>query len=312
MKTFLITGGAGFIGSHLARALHNAGHKTVIVDDLSTGLRNNLADLDTDLRVGSILDEGLLADAAQGCDGIFHLAALVSVQDSVNNWQFGHAVNLGGTIKAFEAGRAAGGIPVVYASSAAVYGNQSGVLCRETETMPMPISPYGADKLGCEHQARAFAEVHDIASFGLRFFNVFGPGQVANSPYSGVISKFVKNAVDGVPHTVFGDGEQTRDFIYVADIVAGLRAAMTHLDGKSESFVSNLCTGSACSVHDLIGALDDLRQGSGRDVVFLPARSGDVKHSRGCNKVMTDILQVTPQTSLRDGLSNVIAATLGR
>ena len=309
MKRFLITGGAGFIGSHLARALCKSGHSVVIVDDLSTGLKSNLSDLDVGLHVGSILDDELLDRAAKGCDGIFHLAALVSVQDSVNQWQLGHAVNLGGTIKAFEAAQSVGGIPVVYASSAAIYGNQSGVECSENHTMPMPISPYGADKLGCEHQARAFAEVHQIASFGLRFFNVFGPGQVANSPYSGVISKFVKNAVEGVPHTVFGDGLQTRDFIYVADIVAGLRAAMSHLDGKSESYVSNLCTGTACSLLDLIDVLDTLRQGSGRDISFAPARDGDVKHSRGCNKTMTQVLGIKPQASLRDGLFDVLAAT---
>lgn len=309
MKRFLVTGGAGFIGSHLVRALHRAGHTTVVVDDLSTGLRENLSDVDTDLLVGSILDDGILDKAASGCDGIFHLAALVSVQDSVNNWQFGHSVNLGGTIKVFEAANAAGGIPVVYASSAAVYGNQSGVVCHEVNTLPLPISPYGADKLGCEHQARAFAEVHGVASFGLRFFNVYGPGQVANSPYSGVISKFTKNAVEGIPHTVFGDGQQTRDFIFVADIVAGLQAAMAELEDSSESHVSNLCTGTACSLLDLIDTLDSLRQGSGNNVTFEPARSGDVMHSLGSNERMSKVLGVFPKTSLRDGLSAVLAAT---
>ena len=309
MKRFLVTGGAGFIGSHLVRALHSAGHQTVVVDDLSTGLRANLSDISTDLRVGSVLDTRLIADAIAGCDGVFHLAALVAVPDTVMDWLGGHAVNLIGTINVFEAACAAGGVPVVYASSAAIYGNQSAGICQEDSTLPAPISPYGADKLACEHHARAFGDIHALPSFGLRFFNAYGPGQSDNSPYSGVISKFVKNAVDDVPHTVFGDGQQTRDFIYVADIIAGLMAAMAYLDTQKQAYVSNLCTGVSCSLLDVIAALKMLYPDSARHVSFTSNRAGDVVHSRGCTQRMANMLKITASTSLHDGLSQVLAAT---
>lgn len=309
MKKYLVTGGAGFIGSHLVRSLLLAGHKVIVIDDLSTGKRSNISNPDTDLLVGSILDLGLLGEAAQGCDGIFHLAAMVSVQDSIDKWQEGHDVNLIGTIKVFQAALAVGSIPVVYASSAAVYGNQNSALCSESEAFTQPVSPYGADKLACEHQARAFAKIHGIASFGLRFFNVYGPGQQDNSPYSGVISRFVRNAVDGIPHTIFGDGQQTRDFIYVSDVVAGLQAAMIHLNNRNQNYVSNICTGGSCSLLNLIDVLNSLRPGTAHNLDFQPSRSGDVKHSCGCNKMMFDMLRVTPRTSLRDGLADVLAAS---
>lgn len=309
---FIVTGGAGFIGSHLVEALIRAGHDVTVIDDLSTGKPANLPPGARLIRA-SIADAALLAREAAGADGLYHLAARVSVQDCIDNWLAGHADNLIGTINTLEAAAQAG-CPVVYASSAAVYGDRSGQLCSE-EVRETPISPYGVDKLAGEHQARAFAAIRGVASVGLRFFNVYGPRQDPASPYAGVISRFIANAREGVAHTVFGDGGQSRDFIEVSDVVAGLLAAMALAQTQTQigaatarAEVFNLCTGRETTLLDLIAILARVRGDAGAPRIrHAPPRAGDIRHSLGSTRLMHERLGVRAQVPLDRGLARLLA-----
>ena len=302
---FLVTGGAGFIGSHLVDRLLARGHRVRVLDDLSTGKRENLRE-EAEFIQGSALDNALLQQLIPGCAGVFHLAARVAVQDCIDRWECGHQDNLVATMRIMAMAAEQGGVPVVYASSAAVYGERSNEICAE-HLRELPISPYGADKLGCEHQARAFLATRGLSSVGLRFFNVYGPRQDPSSPYAGVISRFTANRLMGRNHTVFGDGLQTRDFINVADVVTGLTSAMDMAQREQVAEVFNICTGHSTSLLDLIGALDDANPAAGRSVVdHAPARSGDIQHSLGCPKRMNQQLEVVAAVTLYDGLAELL------
>jgi UDP-glucose 4-epimerase len=274
MPHFLVTGGAGFIGSHLCDLLLADGHRVRVLDDLSTGKPANL-DPRVELLVG---DVGLPADtlaAAAGADGIFHLAAVASVQRSNEDWAGTHRTNLTGTINVLDAARRAGGVPVVYASSAAIYGDNPKLPLRE-DAAPRPLSAYGADKLGCELHARVAGTVHGVPTAGFRFFNVYGPRQDPKSPYSGVISIFAARATARQPCTILGDGGQARDFVYVADVVAALRTGLKAASVRAPVF--NVGNGHATTVLELAKLLQRLA-GSPADPVFAPARAGDIRLS---------------------------------
>ncbi len=302
-ETFLVTGGAGFIGSHLVAALLADGHRVRVVDDLSTGRRENLPD-GVSFIEGSITDAALMQDAVGGIAGCFHLAAIASVERGIAAWLATHQVNLGGLITLFEAIRALPApVPVVYASSAAVYGDAATLPITE-ETTTRPLSAYGADKLGCEQHALVASHVHGIPTLGLRFFNVYGPRQDPRSPYSGVISIFCDRLRAGQPIAVFGDGAQTRDFVFVADVVAALGAAMARLRVTPAS-VFNVCTGRATSVRDLAETIAGLC-GRRADMRFAPARKGEIRHSLGAPEAMQAALGLGDPVPLRHGL----AATL--
>jgi len=221
MTAWLVTGGAGFIGSHLCEALLRRGAVVRVLDDLSSGKRENLPS-DIELIEGDVADEAVVRSAMDGVAGCFHLAAIASVERGVSDWLHTHRANLTGAITVFDAGRATR-VPVVYASSAAVYGDVATVPIAE-DAPCRPLSAYGADKLGGELHARVASRVHRIPTVGLRFFNVYGPRQDPRSPYSGVISIFCERARRAAPIDIFGDGEQTRDFVHVADVVAALLA----------------------------------------------------------------------------------------
>lgn len=296
----LVTGGAGFIGSHLADRLLAEGEEVVILDDLSSGRRENVP-AGARLVEGDILDADLVAGLVGEADSVFHLAALVSVQECILNWDLGHRVNLGATIGLFRAAAGQGGIPVIYASSAAIYGDRSGQDCRE-DSLPAPISPYGADKLGCEHQARAMAEIHGLPTAGLRFFNVYGPRQDPRSPYAGVISKFCANRMADAPHTVFGDGLQSRDFIYVADIVDGLVRARAHAEGAGGASVHNLCTGAGTTLLDLAEAIDAAAGRGMTAITHADPRAGDIRLSLGDPGLARRDLGFRAGTDIRSGL----------
>ncbi len=307
-ETFLVTGGAGFIGSHLVAALLADGHRVRVVDDLSTGRRENLPD-GVSFIEGSITDAALMQDAVGGIAGCFHLAAIASVERGIAAWLATHQVNLGGLITLFEAIRALPApVPVVYASSAAVYGDAATLPITE-ETTTRPLSAYGADKLGCEQHALVASHVHGIPTLGLRFFNVYGPRQDPRSPYSGVISIFCDRLRAGQPIAVFGDGAQTRDFVFVADVVAALGAAMARLRVTPASVfpasVFNVCTGRATSVRDLAETIAGLC-GRRADMRFAPARKGEIRHSLGAPEAMQAALGLGDPVPLRHGL----AATL--
>src|SRR5580658_7797789 len=225
MALYLVTGGAGFIGSHLCDALLARGDKVRVLDDLSTGRRANLPS-QAGLIVGDIADPETALAATDGIDGCFHLAAIASVERGINDWLGTNRVNLSGTISIFDAIRRHGTkAPVVYASSAAVYGDCRTIPIPETAEC-RPLSAYGADKRGCELHAVTATHVHGIPTTGLRFFNVYGPRQDPKSPYSGVISIFCERIRNEMPVDVLGDGAQTRDFVHVSDVVTALMAGM--------------------------------------------------------------------------------------
>jgi UDP-glucose 4-epimerase len=300
MATYLVTGGAGFIGSHLCDALIGRGARVRVLDDLSTGKRNNLP-LGAELIVGDVADPAAVRDAVAGIDGCFHLAAVASVARGVDDWLGTHRTNLTGTIAIFDALRRQP-VKVVYASSAAVYGD-----CPTqpiTETAPTrPLSAYGADKLACELHARVATHVHGIPTVGLRFFNVYGPRQDPESPYSGVISIFCERARNGAVFDIHGDGLQTRDFIYVGDVVSTLLVAMQRQTEAAAVF--NVCTGEATQVQELartVAALADRQP----EMRYRPARPGDIQASVGSPSAARGALGLTPGVALSDGLARVL------
>lgn len=296
----LLTGGCGFIGSHVADRLVADGHIVTVVDDLSSGTREKLNNTAT-LVVGNVTDAGMMQTLIAKADAVIHLAAIASVQVCNEQWLHAHRTNLTGTVTILDAARARN-IPVVYASSAAVYGDNPNLPLSETAATA-PLSAYGLDKLSCEHNAAIAWKYHGVPSVGLRFFNVYGPRQDATSPYSGVISKFAANARAGKPLTIFGDGEQTRDFIYVGDIVELIMAALKHTNGAT---IYNGCTGTATSLKQLAAAIGDTL-GHRLTVTHETARDGDIRHSLGDAKQAAIDLKFTATTSLAAGLKQLLA-----
>lgn len=310
MSEYLVTGGAGFIGSHLADALLAAGHRVRVLDDFSTGRRANL-DPRCEVVVGDITDPGAVHAAFAGVDGCFHLAAIASVARGNEDWLGTHSVNQTGTVAVLQAARAAQAerglrVPVVYASSAAVYGNLGGAVAHEG-LRPAPLTAYGADKLGSELHAQVAWQVHGVPTLGLRFFNIYGPRQDPASPYSGVVSIFAARVASGAALTVHGEGTQTRDFVYVGDAVAHLRAAMTHLAAAGGSAVLNVCTGEGTPVLELAQVLARLHARPLR-LLHGPARPGDIGHSVGDPARAVATLGLRAATPLAKGLAATLAA----
>jgi UDP-glucose 4-epimerase len=307
MTTYLVTGGAGFIGSHLCDALVARGDGVRVLDDLSTGRQSNLPAAAT-LIQGDVADPATVAAAMDGVDGCFHLAAIASVEKGVTDWIGTHRTNITGTITVFDAIRRQGSrIPVVYASSAAVYGDAATVPIAETEPCA-PLSAYGADKYGCELHARVASHVHAIPAAGLRFFNVYGPRQDPKSPYSGVISIFCERIAAGAPIRIFGDGQQTRDFVYVTDVVAALLAAMALRSAGAAVF--NVCTGVPTSVDSLARQIADLA-GKPLEIHAQPPRSGEIRHSLGVPTRVETVLGLRERVPLHSGLGHVLAWMTG-
>jgi UDP-glucose 4-epimerase len=300
MTAWLVTGGAGFIGSHLCETLLERGDLVRVLDNLSTGKRSNLP-VGATLIEGDVADPVAVRDALEGANGCFHLAALASVEQGIRDWLGTHRTNLTGAITVFSAARAAR-VPVVYASSAATYGDSPGIPITEAAAC-RPLSAYGADKLGCELHARVASHVHGVPTVGLRFFNVYGPRQDPSSPYAGVISIFCERLRHGASIDIFGDGGQTRDFVYVADVVAALLAAM--LEAPADAPVFNVCTGAATTVLSLARTIAELA-GVPLDVSHHPSRKGEIRHSTGSPALSRKILRLREPTTLRDGLVEVL------
>ena len=300
MGKYLVTGGCGFIGAHLVESLERDGHDVRVLDDLSTGKREHLS-ASVELLIGDVADAALVRRAMAGVDGCFHLAAIASVERGNLDWLGTHSANLTGAIAVFDAARRPGatGIPVVYASSAAVYGDEPTMPL--TELSPVrPLSAYGADKLGCELHARVAGGVHGVPTAGLRFFNVYGPRQDPKSPYSGVISIFCDRLAAHRPITIFGDGRQTRDFVYVADVVASLRAAMGSLTSVKTA-VYNVCTGRSTSVVELARTIAALC-GVAADITHAAPRAGEIRVSLGSPERLEAELGIDCRTGISDGL----------
>jgi UDP-glucose 4-epimerase len=274
-----------------------------VLDDLSTGRRSNLPAAAT-LIEGDVADPVIVAEALDGVDGCFHLAAIASVEKGVTDWLGTHRTNITGTITVLDTIRRQGSrIPVVYASSAAVYGDSATVPIAETERCA-PLSAYGADKYGCELHAKVASHVHGIPTVGLRFFNVYGPRQDPRSPYSGVISIFCERISAGAPISIFGDGGQTRDFVYVADVVAALLAGMSLRAPNAPVF--NVCTGVPTSVAALGRLIAELA-GKRLNIHIQLPRIGEIRHSFGVSARADAALGLPNRTPLRTGLGNVLA-----
>ncbi len=297
-KHYLITGGAGFIGSHLADALRTTGHTLTILDDLSTGKRTHIAK-DVEFIHGDVSDAGLVAQAMQNADGVFHLAAIASVARANAEWVRAHHVNVGGTVAVF-AEAAKRRIPVVYASSAAIYGNTAPPLHEHTPAAP--INAYGVDKYASELHGNIASSIHKTPTIGLRFFNIYGHRQDASSPYAGVISIFADLLMKNAPLTVYGGGQQTRDFIYVGDAVQALIRAMDALESKKlHHGVFNICTGHQTSILILAETLAKILSVP-YSLNHAPAREGDIHISVGDPVLAQSILGFTAESTLEQGL----------
>ncbi|EJM81106.1 nucleoside-diphosphate-sugar epimerase [Pseudomonas sp. GM74] len=301
----LITGGAGFIGSHLTDALLAKGHAVRILDDLSTGKRSNLP-LDNprvELIVGDVADAAVVAQAMAGCSAVAHLAAVASVQASVDDPVRTHQSNFIGTLNVCEAMRQAGVKRVLFASSAAVYGNNGEGESIDEDTPKAPLTPYAVDKLASEQYFDFYRRQHGLEPVIFRFFNIFGPRQDPSSPYSGVISIFSERALKGLPITVFGDGEQTRDFVYVEDLVDLLVQAIEK--PLAEVGAVNVGWNQATTLKQMLEALEAV-VGKLPPVSYGPARSGDIRHSRANNRRLLERFTTTGQTPMRVGLARLL------
>lgn len=269
----LITGGAGFIGSHIAEHFHHDAEVRVL-DNLRTGYRHNLDSLKVDFFPGSILDRALLDQAMQGVDYVFHLAALVSVPESMEKPRECADINVTGHLHVLESAAAAGVKKLVFASSAAIYGNNPAVPKLET-MLPEPQSPYAVTKLDGEYYNTLFTRTGKLSTASTRFFNVFGPRQDPRGAYAAAVPIFIEKALRNEPITIFGDGEQTRDFIYVKDIVGALVFAATTPETTG---TFNVGYGQKLSINALAEKVIALT-GSSSSIQHLPERPGDVKHS---------------------------------
>lgn len=301
----LITGGAGFIGSHLSDALLARGYAVRIVDDLSTGKRDNLQ-LDhplLELIEGDVADAELVQRAAAGCQAVVHLAAVASVQASVDDPVRTHQSNFIGTLNVCEAMRVHGVRRVLFASSAAVYGNNGEGQSIAEDTPKAPLTPYAVDKLASEQYLEFYRRQHGLEPVIFRFFNIFGPRQDPSSPYSGVISIFSERAVQGQPITVFGDGEQTRDFLYVGDLVQVMVQALEQ--AQVEEGAVNIGLNQATSLNQMLAALQQV-VGSLPAVSYTTPRSGDIRHSRADNRRLLARFDFQRATSMAEGLARLL------
>ncbi|ARU41565.1 hypothetical protein CCB80_10615 [Armatimonadetes bacterium Uphvl-Ar1] len=301
----LVTGGAGFIGSHVVQALLHQNTQVTVIDDMSNGLESNL-DLFRDQITfikASILDQTILNQAAEGCDTIFHLAAVSNVAQTLEQPLHAHAVNATGTMNVLEATRNSKA-HLVFSSSAATYGDTPIVPTPE-DAPQIPISLYGSQKLLGEHYIRNYCQLFDLSAVCLRYFNVYGPRQRPDSPYSGVMSIFTERAKQNLPITIHGDGLQTRDFIHVSDVVRANIAAAQATKIKGQAF--NVCTGESTSIKHLADLTTQII-GSKSEISYSSPRDGDIRTSLGVPALAKNELKFKSQTDFSEGLANLITS----
>lgn len=301
LAQILVTGGAGFIGSHLVRSLSDRGDEVRVLDNLSTGRRENLDGLDVDLVLGDIRDPETVQKALKGVDLVFHLAAMVSVPESMEDPLHCYDVNVNGTLNVMWGAHKAGAERVVQASSCAVYGAASEA-SKESDPVE-PLSPYAGSKLAAESVATMFHRSYNLPTISLRYFNVYGPGQRVDSPYAAVIPIFIDSLFSKVSPTIYGDGHQTRDFVYVNDLVrANLLAAA--VDTPSGD-VYNIAGPSSVSIVELDAILRTLIPG-GPAANFASPREGDILHSRADKERAERALGYRPEIALEQGLQRTV------
>jgi UDP-glucose 4-epimerase len=303
MDFCLVTGGAGFIGSHLVESLAGRGYPVRVLDDFSTGQRGNLAHISgIEVVQADVSDFDAVAQALKGVDVVFHLAALASVQTSVENPAATHRICATGTLNLLDAARKAGVRRVVYAGSASAYGIPASDVQSESDPVH-PLSPYAAAKLAGEEYMQAFAASYGLETVVLRFFNIFGPRQRADSPYSGVIAIFAGIMSAGGTPTIHGDGLQSRDFTYVADVVQAL--SLARKVPRAVGQVYNVGTGRSVSLLDLVASLNRLLGTSVTSKHGAP-RAGDIRHSRADISRARQELGYEPRVAFEDGLRETL------
>lgn len=305
MATYLVTGGAGFIGSHLVRALLSRGEKVRVLDDFSTGRPENLAGVEDEIVLfrGSVTDFDTVLRATDGCDYVLHQAALPSVPRSIEAPVETDRVNVLGTLHVLEAARKVGVRRVVYAASSSAYGETPTL--PKVETMaPDPLSPYAVSKLAGEHYVRVYGRCYGLETVALRYFNVFGPRQDPRSEYAAVIPRFITAALAGGRPTIFGDGEQSRDFCYVDNAVEANLLALTAPGAPGRVF--NVACGSRTTLLEVVAALSRLL---GRDIapIHAPPRPGDIRHSVADISAAREVLGYTASVGFEEGLARTVA-----
>ena len=303
MASYLVTGGAGFIGSHLTDELVRRGHRVRVVDNFVSGKRQNLAHVPgVEVLEGDLADAAVARRAVAGVDVVLHQAAIPSVPRSVEDPLTSHRANIDATLHVLLASRDAGVRRVVYAGSSSAY--------RDTPTLPKvesmptaPLSPYALQKLVGEQYGRLFAQLYGAETVSIRYFNVFGPRQDPSSPYSGVISRFIAAVAAGRAPIIYGDGEQTRDFTYVANVVDGVLRACeaSHVAGE----VINVATGSRISINVLFRAVRDLT-GARIEPTYAPVRAGDVRDSQADISKARRLLAYEPRVGFEEGLKKTL------
>lgn len=301
----VVTGGAGFIGSNLADELIKQGAKVSIIDNLITGFRENLEEIsgDFDFIEGDINDDDKLRKALEGAEIVFHQAALPSVPRSIENPLETHQACVNGTFNVLQKSKESGIRRVIYAASSSAYGNQETL--PKVETMiPMPLSPYAGAKLMGEYYCQIFSKVYNLETICLRYFNVFGPRQNPSSQYSGVISRFIDSVLSGVNPVIYGDGEQSRDFTYIANVVdANIKASLT---SKGVGDVINIANGERITLNELLNVIKKITNVAEVQTEYLPERTGDVKHSQADNRQAQSNLDYEKICDLEEGLRQTI------
>ena len=305
MAKYLITGGAGFIGSNLARKLLSLGEEVVVLDDLSTGKRENLGDIKDRVKlvVGDICDVEKVREAMEGIDYVFHQAAVVSVPRSIDEPVRTNEVNVDGTLNCLLAARDVKAKRFVFAASSSAYGD-SPALPKHEDMIPRPLSPYGVSKLVGEMYCRVFYEVYGLPTVSLRYFNIFGPYQDPKSQYAAVVPIFITRLLKGESPQVFGDGDQSRDFTYIDNAVQANLLAMK--SDKADGKTINVACGAQYTLNELAGNLKRLT-GSDIDPTYAEPRAGDIKHSLGDISRASELLGYNPKVSFEEGLERTVA-----
>ena len=305
MSLYLVTGGAGFVGSYLVRFLLDRDEEVRVLDNFSTGKRENLAEVERRIEVveGDLNDPAALSKAVSGVDYVFHEAAIPSVPRSVEEPVESHEVNATGTLKLLRASKEAGVRRLVYASSSSVYGANPEL--PKVETMrPEPLSPYAVAKLAAEHYCTVFHRLYGLETVSLRYFNIFGPRQDPNSPYSGVVSRFIDAILSATPPTIHGKGDQTRDFTYIEN-VAQANIAACH-EATAAGGVYNVGCQKRISLNELWGMMAEITH-SELVPSFAPVRAGDVPHSLADISAARRDLRFDPEIDVRAGLERTLA-----